>query len=815
MEYGQGTTKQRLNEIKTLQQRVAELEASELERKQAEAALHDSKARYRILYEDNPSMYFTLDIDGTVLSVNQFGAEQLGYTVDGLVGQSVLHVFHEDDREAVLQQLAECVQNPGVVFHWEFRKIRKNGTLMWVREAARAIRSTDSKTVVLIVCEDITERKEAEGALQRAHDELERRVEERTAQLSDAIEFLRDQIAQRRKAEGALHESLERVRLLLETTDAVPWEADARTCRFTYVGPQAVTLLGYPVDRWYEKDFWMNHIHPEDRDYATDFCLKSSINRDNYEFEYRMLSSTGEAVWLHDIVNVVRENGEPRTLRGFLFDITERKRAEEALEKQRAFLRQVIDISPNFIFAKDREGRFTLVNEAVAHAYGTTVEDLIGKTDADFNPNVEEVEFFRRMDLEVMDALQEKCIQEEVITDAYGRLRWLQTVKRPIIGEDGTANQVLGSATDITERKRAEEAVRESEERFRVMADTAPVMIWVAGTDTLCTYLNKPWLDFTGRTLEQEMGNGWVEGVHPDDLQHCLDTYLAAFDARRDFTMEYRLRRHDGEYRWIIDTGIPRVTSEGTFAGYIGSCFDITERKRAEEALLESEAAVRESRKALQDLAGKLLAAQEAERRRLAREMHDDLTQRLAVLAIEAGKLEVQLKSAGNEVAENLRNMKEQMVKLAADVHAISRQLHPSILDDLGLVDAVEAECTSFTQREGVLVTYEPENVPETVPKDLGLCLYRITQEALRNIAKHAKTHEAHVSLVGRDGVIILTIQDPGVGFTPIKVRGKRGLGLDSMEERARLVQAELSVRSQPGEGTVIEVRAPLRGRQK
>lgn len=815
MKDAQGTIKQLLDEIATLRQRVAGLGASELERNRAEAANRDSEERYRILYEDNPSMYFTLDIDGTVLSVNQFGAEQLGYTVDGVIGQSVLHVFHEDDREAVRQQLAECVQNPGGVFHWEFRKVRKNGSLMWVRDAARAIRSTDGKTVVLIVCEDITERKQAEEALLRAHDELERRVEERTGQLSDAIEFLRDQIAQRRKAEGALHESLERFRRLLETTNAVPWEADARTCLFTYVGPQAVTLLGYPVDRWYEKDFWVTHIHPEDRNYATDFCLKSSINRDNYEFEYRMLSNTGETVWLHDIVNVVREDGEPRTLRGFLVDITERKRADEALEKQRAFLRQVIDISPNFIFAKDRGGRFTLVNQAVANAYGTTVEGLTGKTDADFNPNLEEVEFFRRMDLEVMDALQEKFIPEEVITDAHGRQRWLQTVKRPIIGEDGTANQVLGSATDITERKQAEEALRESEERFRAMADTAPVMIWMSGTDKLCTYLNKSWLDFTGRTLEQEMGNGWSEGVHSDDLQRCFDTYLTAFDARRAFTMEYRLRRVDGEYRWIIDTGIPRLTPEGTFAGYIGSCIDITERKRAEEALLESEAAIRESRKALQDLAGKLLAAQEAERRRLAREMHDDLTQRLAVLAIEAGKLEVELEADGREAAEKLRHMKEQAVKLAADVHAISRQLHPSILDDLGLADAIEAECASVSQREGILVTYEPENVPEAVSKELGLCLYRITQEALRNIAKHARTQEGHVSLFARDGGIILRIQDNGIGFAPGKVRGKRGLGLASMEERARLVQAELSVRSQPGKGTVIEVRAPLRGREE
>jgi two-component system, NarL family, sensor kinase len=234
-------------------------------------------------------------------------------------------------------------------------------------------------------------------------------------------------------------------------------------------------------------------------------------------------------------------------------------------------------------------------------------------------------------------------------------------------------------------------------------------------------------------------------------------------------------------------------------------------RKRADHDLHAREESLRGAQDELRSLAGRLLQAQEDERRRIAREMHDDWTQRLAVLAIDAAKLETELDPSSN-AHRQLREMRGELVDLSEDVHALSRQLHPAILDDLGLVDALRSECASVARREGVAVAFRPGAVPASVPKDVALCVYRVAQEALRNVVKHAGAEEARVSLIGSGRELILTVQDRGVGFDPAEVRAREGLGLSSMGERVRLVRGELSVDSGPGRGTTVTVRVPVDG---
>ncbi|MBW4667167.1 MAG: PAS domain S-box protein [Cyanomargarita calcarea GSE-NOS-MK-12-04C] len=225
--------------------------------------------------------------------------------------------------------------------------------------------------------------------------------------------------------------------------------------------------------------------------------------------------------------------------------------------------------------------RLVATNPAATASVGISLENSIGKYIYECFPNIltenwADLELYSQIAL----GLKEKEEREIYYGDRRIEGAFFDVKVFPL------ANRCVGLAFDnITQRKRTEQALHESEERFRTMADTAPVMIWVSGTDKLVTYLNHVWLEFTGRTLEQELGNGWVTGIHPEDLEHCFDTYTNAFDARQAFMMEYRLKRFDGEYCWVLDKGTPRFNADNSFAGYIGSCIDIGVLKQRTEEL--------------------------------------------------------------------------------------------------------------------------------------------------------------------------------------------------------------------------------------
>ena len=350
---------------------------------------------------------------------------------------------------------------------------------------------------------------------------------------------------------------------------------------------------------------------------------------------------------------------------------------------------------------------------------------------------------------------------------------------------------------DLTDRRRAESQLRESEERFRLVANTAPVMIWMSGTDKLCTYFNQPWLEFTGRPLEAELGNGWTGGVHPEDLSRCMQTYSQAFDRREHFEMEYRLRRHDGEYRWLSDIGVPRFNPAHSFAGYIGSCTDVTERKLAEESLA--------------DVGRKLIEAHEEERTWIARELHDDVNQRMALLAIELDRWNQQLPPSAVEIHDHIHHASQRLSDIAVDIQSLSHRLHSSKLEYLGLVAAAKSFCKELSEQQKVEIDFSHTDIPRSVPKEISLCLFRVLQETLQNAVKHAGVRHFKVELCGTEAEIQLTVSDQGVGFDPQNAIHSGGIGLISMRERMQLVRGEFSIKSRPGSGTTIHARVPFR----
>ncbi|HEV3449210.1 MAG TPA: PAS domain S-box protein, partial [Gemmataceae bacterium] len=361
---------------------------------------------------------------------------------------------------------------------------------------------------------------------------------------------------------------------------------------------------------------------------------------------------------------------------------------------------------------------------------------------------------------------------------------------------------LVGLLVQRASRTRADMVLRESEGRFRLMADTAPFMVWMSGRDKRCTYCNKHWLDFTGQSLEHELGDGWSEGVHAGDVQDCLNTYVRAFDARKSFRMQYRLRRFDGTYRWILDTGMPRFKSDGAFEGYIGSCIDVTDEKQAKDELLGNQ-------RELQALTRKLLQAQEMERRRIARELHDDLNQSLALLSVEMDLLGQKPPESAAQLTGRMNELSAQVKQLSSFVHDLSHQLHPSNLEQLGLVAAIRGLCKGLTQAHGLQIEFTYDAMPETIPQDAALCLYRIAQEALGNVIKHSGARHADVELMGTPNEIDLRITDDGAGFDPTLINGREGLGLVSMRERLRLVDGEIAIDSFAAGGTRIEVHVP------
>ena len=678
------------------------------------------------------------------------------FSLTGFDSRRALPAFHElakffePDGWRNLTQAMERALKTGKAYELELKFLRSEGTALWLAVRGEAVRDAQGAAVQLHgTMQDITERKQAEEA---------------------------------RLKHAAIVESSDDA-IVSKNLDGIitSWNAGAQRI----FGFNEAEAVGQSISII---------IPPELHDEESTILKKIRSGEQIEHYETARINKQGERIFVSLTISPVKDlTGRIIGASKIARDITERKRAAEQLKKSEEMFAKAFRRGPMAITLTDAKShRYIDVNETFERMTGFTREELIGHNALERGIWVDPSERVR---------LGKKLFAEGAIRNVEVQFltkdghQGVAQTSGELIDLDGELCMMLVTI-DITERKQAEQKLQESERRFRLMSDSAPVLMWLSGPDKLCTDFNKEWLDFTGRPIAQELGEGWTGDIYPDDLESCLLTYKRAFDARQTFTMEYRLRRHDGRYRWVLDRGVPRFLESGEFAGYIGCCIDITDQKEAKAAQAE--------------LSGRLIQAQEAERARIARDLHDDINQRLALLA--NGLQELEQHDTERDEDEDQRQLHELWNltnEIALDIQQLSHRLHPSKLHYLGLAAAVRELCKEFSKAHKIEVECVAQDVPRDLKESASLNLFRTVQESLHNVAKHSSAHHVKVDLSGRSTGILLRVSDDGVGFDVSQKHGQ-GLGLVSMEERLRSIGGRLTVWSQPSFGTLVEATVPV-----
>lgn len=553
----------------------------------------------------NPGLVTIYDSQGTFVYINQAVKTVLGYTRGQLTkgGKSFYDsLIHPDDLERTSKDIAQALkelskdgetghrQSPATVV--EYRVQHKNGQYIWLQASifAHEWKSPKKINTILSIALDITKQKQLEETNADLHTQLQ----------------------------TSLRSHVDKLELALEASQMAIWEVDMQTGQLSW-SAKAAELLGLSSTDEITFENFMQAIHPDDWGLIQAAIEKSTTEQKATLVEHRVIWPDGSIHWFLTQGKVVLDDtGNPIKRIGAAVNIDELKQAQAALadteQKYQAFVHNSnegiwrIDVEQPIPTDLPVSRQIKLMykyayladaNKAMANMYGfKDVKPLIGARLGDLliesDPkNTAYLAAFVRSgyNLSGVDSHE----KDRHGTDRYFRNSLVGTITQgKLIGAWGTQQ-------DVTEQTYAVQQLEESEQRFRNMADSAPVFIWEADEDKHATYFNKYWLDFTGKTLRQQLGNGWEKSVHPDDREKCVRTYEIAFDERAPFTHEYRLRRHDNTYHWILDTGVPRFSAEGTFLGYVGSCVDIEKLKYTHE-LEEATALLKQQREELIEL---------------------------------------------------------------------------------------------------------------------------------------------------------------------------------------------------------------------
>ncbi|MBW4593822.1 MAG: PAS domain S-box protein [Brasilonema angustatum HA4187-MV1] len=581
-------------------------------------------------------------------------------------------------------------------------------------------------------------------------------------QREEAIAFILD-ISERKRAEA------ERDRFFMISPDM--FCTAGLDGYFKCINPAFEKILGYTQAELLSTPF-IEFVHPDDRAKTLAEVEKLTKPTVTLNFENRYRCKDGSYKWL--VWNSVPDV-ESGLRYAVAHDITERKQIEQTLREQAEAL-QISRERLDLVIQEVEVGLWycdlpldTLVwNEQCKAHFGLPPD---AEVTIDLYYQLLHDDDRERTRQAVQHAIEQATgydVDYRTVAP-NGCIRWIRAIGHTFCDAAGIPKRFDGITIDITERKRGEAALSESEQRFRHVTDTAPIMVWMSGTDRHCTYFNKRWLDFTGRTIEQELGNGWAEGVHPDDLQHYLEIYTNSFDARQDFQMEYRLRRFDGEYRWILNIGVPRFTPEAEFLGYIGSCVDIEDRKQAE-------AQIQQLNETLEERVKQRTVQLEAANKELESFCYSVSHDLRAPLRHITGFVELLQKrlvsTAVDDTSRRYFNIiteaTKQAGKLIDDLLSFSRvgrsQMRSTTIDMKLLLHEVQRDLELETRNRQVSWQIEPLPLVQGDPDLLRLVLRNLLENAL----KYSKTRPLTQITVGsttNEQEVVFFVRDNGIGF--------------------------------------------------
>ena len=359
----------------------------------------------------------------------------------------------------------------------------------------------------------------------------------------------------------------------------------------------------------------------------------------------------------------------------------------------------------------------------------------------------------------------------------------------------------------LQSKDRVTQELEESELNFRVLADSGQALIWISGLDRGVGYFNKPWLSFTGRTTDQELGFGWTEGLHPDDLKEYLDVYTAHFDRQEKFRNRFRIRSGEGDFRWMQNDASPRYNTRGEFIGFIGYCLDINDLVLAEER-------IKVYNEQLRGLTAHMERVREEERLTLSRDIHDILGSSFSSLKLELKILEHDIEAHVpepiHEVTGRLQSMARQIDDSIAMMREFVHDLRPEILDERGLMETFRFYAREIERRSGIeiLLTIFPKEIK--VDARQSIVLFRIFQEILTNIVRHSKATKATAFVKKQGDTLMIRVADNGIGISKNDITRSDSYGILGMKERVLLLNGEIDISGARGKGSVVTLQIPL-----